>query len=160
MTQSVVTAIAHRALLLGGAWVTLTKGEALALGVAVTAVAVWMSLRLLPATHPLVLWRLARHVPRFLVGSLVGGVDVAQRAFSPDMRLHPGWLEIPGDLPDGARVALGAEVSLMPGTLAAGSDDGKLLVHLLDTRAGYDSAIPREAEDIAAMIGLSPRTGA
>lgn len=147
----------HRALLLGGAWLTLTGAEALVLGVLVTGLSVWLSLRLLPAKHPLALWRLARHLPRFLAGSVSGGVDVARRAFSSDMRLNPGWLEISSDLPDGARVALGGELSLMPGTLSAGSEDGKLLVHVLDTSAGFDSAIPREVEDIAAIIGQTPK---
>lgn len=147
----------HRALLLGGAWLTLTGAEALVLGVLVTGLSVWLSLRLLPAKHPLALWRLAQHLPRFLAGSVSGGVDVARRAFSSDMRLNLGWLEISSDLPDGARVALGGELSLMPGTLSAGSEDGKLLVHVLDTSAGFDSAIPREVEDIAAIIGQTPK---
>jgi len=151
------TAILHRALLLGGAWLTLTGAEALVLGVLVTGLSVWLSLRLLPAKHPLALWRLAQHLPRFLAGSVSGGVDVARRAFSSDMCLNPGWLEISSDLPDGARVALGGELSLMPGTLSAGSEDGKLLVHVLDTSAGFDSAIPREVEDIAAIIGQTPK---
>lgn len=151
------TALFHRSLLLGGVWISLTGAEALALGALVTALAVWLSLRLMPATHPLVLWRAVRHVPRFIAGSVDGGVDVARRAFSPNMRLRPGWLEVPTDLPDGARVVLGGELSLMPGTLAAGSEDGKLLVHVLDTDAGFDNAIPREAADIAAMIGHKPK---
>ncbi|PZX45950.1 multicomponent Na+:H+ antiporter subunit E [Roseinatronobacter thiooxidans] len=155
MTRVLLTALIHRALLLGGAWLALTSAalEALAPGAVAVAVAVWLSLRLLPPKHPFALWRLARHVPRFVAGSVVGGVDVARRAFSPDMRLNPGWLELPSDLPDGARVALGGELSLMPGTLSAGTEDGKLLVHLLDTDAGFDRAIPREAEEIAAIIG-------
>ena len=131
----------------------MTGAEALALGALVTALAVWLSLRLLPATHPLVLWRAAWHIPRFIAGSVGGGVDVARRAFSANMRLRPGWLEVPTDLPDGARVVLGGELSLMPGTLSAGSEDGKLLVHVLDTEAGFHKAIPREAEDIAVIIG-------
>ena len=119
------------------------------------SIAVWLSLRLLPATHPLVMWRLARHLPRFVAGSVSGGIDVAKRAFSPRLRLNPGWVEIPSDLPDGARVALGAELSLMPGTLSAGSEEGRLLVHLLDTDAGFDRAIPHEISEIAAIIGSS-----
>ena len=89
-----------------------------------------------------------------------GGIDVAKRAFSPRLPLNPGWVEIPSDLPDGARVALGAELSLMPGTLSAGSAEGKLLVHLLDTDAGFDCAIPREIAEIAAIIGKPQKGGA
>ena len=162
MTRVHVKATLHRSLLFGTGWLGLTGASADALfpGVVVVSVAVWLSLRLLPATHPLVMWRLARHLPRFVAGSVSGGIDVARRAFSPRLRLNPGWVEIPSDLPDGARVALGAELSLMPGTLAAGSEDGKLLVHLLDKGAGFDRAIPREISEIAAMISTPPKGSA
>lgn len=162
MTQIPLTAIVRRTLLLGGVWLALTGAavEAMLPGVVAVGASVWLSLLLLPAARPLALWRLVRHVPRFLAGSVIGGADVARRAFSPQMRLNPGWLELPGDLPDGARVVLGGELSLMPGTLSAGSEEGKLLVHLLDTEAGFEKSIPREAEDIAAIIGVAPRARA
>ncbi|MEX1147224.1 MAG: Na+/H+ antiporter subunit E [Sphingomonadales bacterium] len=161
MIRISLKAIFHRALLFGGAWLALTGAapDALAPGAVVTGTAVWLSLRLLPAHHSFVLWRLAIHFPHFVVRSISGGFDVARRAFSPTMPLKPGWVESPCDLPDGARVALGGELSLMPGTLAAGSNkDGKLLMHLLDTDAGFDSAIPREEAEIAAIVGKT-RTG-
>jgi len=72
------------------------------------------------------------------------------------MPLAPGWIELPSDLSGGGRAALGGELSLMPGTLAAGCDGDRLLVHLLDTGAGFDTALPREAAEIAAIIGLQP----
>lgn len=155
MDKIFLKAAFHRAMLFAGGWLVLTNAQhdALAPGLGVSIAATWLSLRLLPARHPVMLWRLARHLPRFVAGSLKGGVDVALRAFSPRMRLNPGWIEVSCDLPDGARAALGGELSLMPGTLAAGSAEGKLLVHLLDTDAGHDTAIPREAAYIAALIG-------
>jgi multicomponent Na+:H+ antiporter subunit E len=114
--------------------------------------AVWLSLKLLPAHHGLSVWRLARHLPTFLLGSVSGGADVARRALSPRLRLRPGWVEVPVALPDGGRAFMGGELSLMPGTLAAGTRDGRLLVHLLDTEAGFERAFPREEAAIAAMI--------
>ena len=54
---------------------------------------------------------------------------------------------------------MGWELSLMPGTLAAGTRDGRLLVHLLDTQAGFERAIPREEAAIAAMIHADKRAG-
>ncbi len=68
------------------------------------------------------------------------------------MPLSPGWVEVPAQLPDGGRVAMGAELSLMPGTLVAGVRGERLLVHLLDTEAGFENAIPREEEAILGMI--------
>ncbi len=156
-----IKAILHRSALLGAIWAALTAPslEGLAVGILAVPAAVWLSLHLLPARHPLVVWRLALHLPRFVAGSVTGGIDVARRAFARDMPLDPGWVELPVDLPDGGRVALGGEISLMPGTLAAGSHEDRLLVHLLDTGSGFDAAIPREAAEIAAMIGAGPGAG-
>lgn len=155
MWRLLITALVHRSALFGCVWLVLTDAaaDAAAFGIVVVGLATWLSLHLLPAKSPLVLWSFARHVPRFFVGSVKGGVDVAWRAFSADMRLNPGWRQVSSNLPDGGRVALGGELSLMPGTLCAGTVDGKLLVHLLDTEAGFDSGIPREEAEIAAMIG-------
>ncbi|MFN4098319.1 MAG: Na+/H+ antiporter subunit E [Pararhodobacter sp.] len=155
-----VRAVLYRTLFLGGVWLVLTGAEAKGLFVGALALpaAVWLSLQLLPAGGQLNLWRIARHAPSFMSGSLLGGLDVAHRAFSPQMRLKPGWVDVPVKLPDGGRVALGAELSLMPGTLAAGSSKGRLLIHLLDTDAGSERAIPREEAAIAAMIRADDRT--
>jgi len=161
MNRVFMKAVIHRALLFAAVWLVLTGADpaGFAAGLAVSAAAVWLSLHLLPARHPFKLWRMTLHFPRFVIGSVRGGVDVALRAFSPGLRLNPGWIEVPSDLPDGARAALGGELSLMPGTLVAGSADGKLIVHLLDTDAGFDAAIPREEAEIAALIGRA-RAGA
>ena len=154
-----LTAIAHRTALFAALWFALAgtaaeglAAEGLIAGAGAVAAAVWLSLRLVPARRPLALWRLAGHLPRFLWGSLVGGIDVSRRALAPRLRLRPGWRMVPLDLPDGGRVALGAELSLMPGTLAAGSDGARLVVHLLDTEAGFDAAIEVQAAEIAAIL--------
>lgn len=154
MSRSFVRALLHRTLLLGGVWVILagTEPKGIAIGALAVPAAVWLSLRLLPGRDRLSLWRLARHVPVFLLGSLSGGYDVARRAMAPRLRLQPGWVEVPVALPDGGRVAMGGELSLMPGTLAAGTRHGRLLVHLLDRGAGFEHSIPREQAAIAAMI--------
>jgi len=159
MTLRFWNAVLHRTLLFGGGWLVLTDAaaEAALPGAAVVASAVWLSLKLLPARHPLVLWRLSLHLPRFIAGSIRGGVDVARRAFSPAMPLSPGWVELPSNLSEGARATLGGEISLMPGTLAAGAEQGNLLVHLLDTKAGFDTGIAREEADIAAILGQPER---
>jgi len=161
MQATRIKAILHRTALFGAIWVVLTAPgvEGLAPGPVVVPAAVWLSLHLMPARHPLAVWRLALHLPRFLMGSVIGGIDVARRAFARNLPLQPGWVELPVDLPDGGRVALGAELSLMPGTLAAGSHDGRLLVHLLDSEAGFDRAIPREEAEIAAILGTRRAEG-
>ena len=143
-----------RLVLLSSIWLVLngmdTKG--LAVGAVAVPAATWLSLRLMPARRPIRVWRLVLHLPSFLAGSVLGGLDVARRALAPHMPLKPGWVEVPARLPDGGRVLLGAELSLMPGTLAAGMRGDRLLVHLLDTDAGFERAIPREEAAIAAMM--------
>lgn len=154
MSRVVIMALLRRTLFLGGIWAVLagTEPKGLAVGALAVPVAVWLSLKLLPAHRRLSVWRFARHVPVFVAGSLLGGIDVARRALSPRMRLRPGWVEVPVGLSEGGRAVIGGDLSLMPGTLAAGTRDGRLLVHLLDIDAGFERAIPREEAAIAAMM--------
>ncbi|MGY6552522.1 MAG: Na+/H+ antiporter subunit E [Erythrobacter sp.] len=151
-------ALLHRSVLLGAIWLALVAGDTqgILVGLVIVPLAIWLSLALVPARNPLDLWRLALHLPRFVAGSVAGGVDVARRAFAPAMPLSPDWVRVKVALPDGARAALGAEISLMPGTLAAGADEDGLLVHLLtsdDDRAA--SEIAAIEAQIAAMIEAS-----
>lgn len=151
-------AILHRAGLFGAIWAVLAARDAAGLiaGLAVVPLAVWLSLTLIPARSPMDLWRVVLHLPRFIAGSVAGGVDVARRAFARDMGLSPDWLRVEVDLPEGARSALGVEISLMPGTLAAGADGRSLLVHRL-TRVGAEGDVLSEVAaleaEIAAMLG-------
>jgi len=148
-----------RFLFLAVIWLALTGGgdlDGLIVGVVVAAAGAWLSLRLLlPGPRGLSLISLARMFPGFIWRSVLGGVDVAWRALHPRMPLKPGWVVLPTALPEGAaRVALGGEFSLLPGTLVAGSRDDDLLIHCLDTDQDVESAIRREEEDIATSIGL------
>lgn len=146
-------AIAKRTALFAAIWVALTGAalDALAFGLPTVAAAVWLSLRLLPPVGTLRLLAAFAMVPGFLFGSLAGGLDVARRAFSLRPALQPGWVLHPTRLGSGGRVALGGELSLMPGTLSAGCADGCLLVHVLDRGAGFEKGIAREEGRIRAI---------
>lgn len=158
MSRVTMKAMIHRTAVFALIWAVLSAGDPAGqvLGLIVVPATVWLSVALLPARNPLKLWRLTGHAPRFLVGSVAGGVDVARRAFAPSMPLNPGWLRVPMQLGDGARVALGAELSLMPGTLAAGSDGSVLLVHVLDLDAEPGRAVEAQAAEIAALTDPAP----
>jgi multicomponent Na+:H+ antiporter subunit E len=147
-------AVVHRAALFGGLWAVLVRLDplGLAVGGVIVPLAVSASLRSIPVRSPLDLWRLARHLPRFVAGSIAGGVDVARRAFAPAMPLDPDWLRVKTSLSDGARTALGAEISLMPGTLAAGAEEDYLLVHVLARKGNAESEIAALEAEIAALI--------
>jgi len=125
-------------------------------GALAAAAAAGLSLRLLPesiARNTGVLAAL-RIAPRFLWGSFVGGLDVARRAFDPWARLNPGWLRHETQLRPGPElVSFGAEISLMPGTLAAGGEGRILLVHCLDLESGAAVSIMREEAQLVRSMG-------
>jgi multicomponent Na+:H+ antiporter subunit E len=113
------------------------------------------ALRLLPARLSAVrLLRAASLTPGFLWASFLGGIDVIGRAFHPRMPLNPGWIVHRSRLrSSGARVALGSDLSLMPGTLAAGGHGDALYIHCLDVDQAVDSQIAREETRIGQSIG-------
>lgn len=160
--------LAARVLLALGVWLVLTGGAAGALlpGLLAAAAAAWLSLRLLPPMprarppRPLGLLRL---VLRFLGQSVLGGVDVARRAFRRRMPLDPGLVECSLlHLPPGAaRNAFLAEISLLPGTLAAGVRGDTLVLHCLDRAQPAAALLEAEQAGFAAAIGAAaPPAGA
>jgi multicomponent Na+:H+ antiporter subunit E len=141
-------------------WLVLSGGaiSGLPFGIVTAAVAAWTSLRLLPADgrrirlHSAVLM-----LPGFLWRSIRGGVDVAWRAFHPKLPVAPGWLLWRTRLPEGGpRVTLGSELSLLPGTLVAGSRGDVLYVHCLDTTKDVAGEMAAEEARIASMIEGEP----
>jgi multicomponent Na+:H+ antiporter subunit E len=83
--------------------------------------------------HPL---RLLRFAPWFLLQSVLGGVDVAARAFRGGTGLSPGLVEYTTRLQRPVvRVIFANTVSLMPGTLTARLIGDTLTVHALDDGA-------------------------
>ena len=157
--QGLARGAAKRGLLFAALWLVLTGAErdGLVLGLAVVPAAAWLSLHLLPYGGALRLWRLAALLPGFLAQSLIGGVDVARRAFDPRLPLAPGWVERDSRLGDGGRVALGGELSLMPGTLAAGSRGRRIILHVLDTAQDIDEMLTREEARLEAIAPAEPR---
>ncbi|MFN7177310.1 MAG: Na+/H+ antiporter subunit E [Thermaurantiacus sp.] len=147
-----------RFLLFLGVWLILTSGdlEALAPGTMTAAGATFLAHRLVRrGDMQLRVLPLFALLPGFLWRSFLGGIDVARRAFDPRMPLNPGWVRYQTRLPPGAsRVALGSELSLMPGTLAAGSDGDELLVHCLDTTADVDRMIAEEERRLTAATAV------
>ena len=76
----------NRSMILALLWIVLTGSatDALPYGAVAVVVAAALSLRLYPADRPGVgAWRVAVFLPRFLVQSVLGGLDVARRAFDP-----------------------------------------------------------------------------
>jgi multicomponent Na+:H+ antiporter subunit E len=130
-------------------------------GLVVAALATWVSLVLLPLdpgfaeVRPLAVLRL---VLRFVWGSIVAGLDIARRAFSPSLPLKPGYLNYPVGLPPGTSRNLFTSVtSLMPGTLPAGTDEsGRLIYHCLDVEQPVLQELGQEEAELVAALGAAP----
>jgi multicomponent Na+:H+ antiporter subunit E len=126
----------------------------LAVGLVAAVLATRVSLRLLPpAPGRLRLGALARLVGRFLGQSIVGGLDVARRAFDPRLPLKPGYLRYPTHIPAGTQqYVFGALTSLVPGTLPVGSDpDGALIYHCLDVDQPVAEGLARDEALLTAV---------
>lgn len=117
--------------------------------------AIITSAALLPPA-PLVWYELLRFVPFFLKRSLLGGADVAWRAFHPDMPIAPDLIEYPLRLPPGLpRVFMANTVSLLPGTLSAELGANCVKVHVLDGRKDFLSELEAVEQSVARMFGTS-----
>jgi multicomponent Na+:H+ antiporter subunit E len=139
-----------------GLWVVLIGLDwvDLAVGAAAAAAAAWTSVRLLPpGTHRVRLAGLPRLALRFLWQSIVAGVDVARRAFSPRMPLRPGWVTYPTRYPRGpARNAFASLTSLLPGTVPVHDDEAGLLYHCLDTGQPVAEQLAEEENAVSRVL--------
>lgn len=154
--------MALRALLVSGAWWALTDGDpaGLPLGAPIVLAAIASSVALAapPSTTTTPRWRLLgalRLGLAFVLGSVLGGIDVARRAVMPRLSLSPAMIEHPLRLPAGeARNFYTALLCLMPGTLSAHVDEDLLVVHTLDD--GHDVAATLSAfeQRVAAALGV------
>jgi len=127
------TSILSRGVVLSLIWWMLSDGAATSwwIGVPAVLLALGASIVLIPITA--FNWlELLRFAPFFLLHSLLGGIDVARRAFPRRIPIAPVVVEYPLRLPPGpAQVFMANTVSLLPGTLVAGLDNNVLNVHVL-----------------------------
>lgn len=147
-----------RLLFYGALWWVLTEGssDGYALGAVCAGLAALLSLQLHPPTpRRLKIAGIPGFVLFFLVRSIRGGAQVAAAALKPSLDLRPAILDIPlrlRDEPD--QLFLAGVLTLMPGTLAAGLDHGRLQLHVLDRRAPVQDEV-REAEArVASLFGV------
>ncbi len=137
-------------------WLSLTAADplGLVLGTMTAGAAAWASLKLLPSgSRHVNLLSVLSMAPGFLLRTARGGVDVAWRALHPAMPIAPGWIAWRTSLPPGGqRVSLGIELSLLPGTLVAGSRGDVIYVHCLDTNQDVAGDIAKEEARIARTV--------
>ena len=159
--MSVPRAALARGAMLLGFWVALIGASPsdVAVGLLTAAMATWVSLRLLPPQPArLRLVVIPRLVLRFLWQSVVAGVDVARRAFDPQLPLRPGFITYRVGFPPGpARNAFTDLTSLLPGTVPAGEQDGALLYHCLDVDQPVAAQLAEEEASLRRVLNGSPR---
>ena len=135
--------IVSRTLIFFLIWWALTNGAIASLWIGVPAiiVAVVVSIRLLP--HTTFNWyQFLFFIPFFLKHSLLGGIDVAWRAFHPRMPIAPDLIEYKMQLPQGLpQMFLAITVNLLPGTLSVTIKGNVLKTHVLDNQSDFLSEI-------------------
>jgi len=153
-----------RALLYFGIWIVIdqsAKPANLAFGVLAAIAATWASLKLLPpAAGQVRLGALVLLLPRFLWQSLVAGIDVARRAFSPGLPVAPGFVQYRTGLPRGsARNAFEAISSLLPGSVPAGETETHIEYHALDVSQPVAEQLAAEEKAYAKALSPGPPHG-
>ena len=141
-------------------WVLLIGLEPadLAVGLFAVTVATWVSLVLLP---PGMLKLRASGLPRYFVHfmwqSVVAGIDVARRAFSPRLPVQAGFVSYSSRYPRGAARSFFASLtSLTPGTLAVKDDSESLLYHCLDSAQPVAAQLAREEAEVSRLLPFEP----
>jgi multicomponent Na+:H+ antiporter subunit E len=142
-------------------WVLLIgyKPLDLAVGLVAATTATWASQKLLPpGSFGIRASDLPRYFVHFLWQSVVAGIDVARRAFSPQIPLHPGYVRFVCRYPQGpARNAFASLTSLMPGTVPVEDASASLLYHCLDTRQPIAEQLAREEVEVSRLLTNEPR---
>jgi len=164
MTTTIMTtngmSFLSRTLLFFLIWWTLTDGAMASLWIGAPAVilAVIVSIRLLP--HTSFSWfQFLFFIPFFLKHSLLGGIDVAWRAFHPDMPIAPDLIEYKMQLPaELSQVFMAIIVNLLPGTLSVTIKNNALKVHVLDNQTAYLSEIEAVELRVARLFAVPLKT--
>ena len=138
-------------------WWVLTDGTSSSwwIGVPAVLLAGTVSAALIPPV-PIVWFELLKFVPFFLLRSLLGGVDVAWRAFQPNLPIAPDLIEYPLRLSPGLPLVFMTNiVNLLPGTLTAEFDQTVLKVHVLDKRKDFMTELDAVEQRVARIFGTS-----
>jgi multicomponent Na+:H+ antiporter subunit E len=156
---TLIPTLLWRALLALALWWVLAEGnmQGLGLGLSFALLAALSSLLVLPASPTdnglarLLSW--LGFIPFFLWQSLLGGIDVARRAYHPRMPLYPAVITYPLGLAEGwPRVFFLNTVSLLPGTLVVKLEGNTVRIHLLDGRGDPIPALRQIEERVAGLF--------
>jgi multicomponent Na+:H+ antiporter subunit E len=132
-----------------------SKPADLAVGAVAATIAFLASFRLLPPgrlrLNPVASSKLVVH---FASQSIIAGLDVARRALDPRMPLRPGFVTYSVRFrPGAARNIFTTLTSLLPGTVPAGEERGKLIYHCLDINQPVVSQLAAEEAVLSRALG-------
>lgn len=136
-------------------WWILTDGDSSSwwIGIPAVLLATMVSIAMVPAIS-FVWFELLRFIPFFLLHSLLGGIDVARRAFQPNMPIAPDLIEYSMRLPAGLpQVLMANTVGLLPGTLSTEIERNVLTVHVLDKGTEFLAELEALEQIVARMFG-------
>lgn len=93
----------------------------------------------------------------FLVQTFLAGMDVARRAFHPQLPLAPDVVAYNLQLPrQSAKIFFVWTVSLLPGTASVSLEENQVLIHVLDKHQAQQEKLQNIEERIACLFGLFP----
>jgi multicomponent Na+:H+ antiporter subunit E len=156
--NSKAVSILTRITLFAGLWWIIAQGrtDAWIIGLPAVALAATASIGLCSDALPrLSIIGLFRFIVLFMTESIRGGIDVARRTLTPELRIQPGFSRYRMALDDPhARVLLINCISLLPGTLSSSIDGDYVELHLLDMRQDPVSQLQRLEQSIANIFRL------
>jgi multicomponent Na+:H+ antiporter subunit E len=162
--KAIMRGIAGKALLRGSifaaVWWVLSEGEATSWGIGACAVALATaaSLALVPGALPrLKILPLLRFIPFFIARSVLGGIDIARRAFEPVPTLAPAFVSYSvAGMALGERVVFAMICGLIPGTLSARLDGETVRFHVLDKTMPIMKEFANVEARLAPIFGRTP----
>lgn len=93
----------------------------------------------------------------FLVQTFLAGMDVARRAFHPQLPLAPDVVAYNLQLPrQSAKIFFVWTVSLLPGTASVSLEENQVLIHVLDKHQAQQEKLQNIEERIACLFGSFP----
>lgn len=153
----IIRAAIIRSAVFGLLWWALTEGErsAWTIGLPAVALAVYASLRLLPAQHRRIsILGIVHFLIFFLVNSIRSGLQIASLALRPGLRMQPKILTVRLRLQgENARLFLASTLNLLPGTLSIDLVQDCLSLHAIDCRMPIHNAVRTAETRVAKLFG-------
>jgi multicomponent Na+:H+ antiporter subunit E len=153
--NNIIAAIFTRGVLFLFAWWFLADGDNRSwwIGAPAVLLATTISITLIPPIF-IAWYEVLKFLPFFLLRSLLGGADVARRAFEPSMQITPDFIIYPLRLAPGLPQVLMANiVNLLPGTLTADINQNALKIHVLDSTQEFLNELDAVQHSVSRIFG-------